>query len=154
MDKIIVYVDDAAYARQLLAPMQTHGSAGPGGPDTHWVVVACAPRITHRISKWVSHSARESWRAKWSEKLFAEVAPWLQQRGDRMTPVLAKGALVELTPKLMAEHGATRVLDARRPKLGQDMQPVTANQPAEQQSPWAMPGTVAGMGIMLLLASD
>ncbi len=155
MDKIIVYIDDADYARQQLVPMQTPGLATEArGPDTHWVVVACAPRMTHRISKWVSHSARENWRAKWSEKLFAQVAPWLQQRGDRMTPVLAKGPLVELSAQLMKEHGATRILDARRPKLGQDMQPVTADQPADKKNPWALPGAVAGMGMVLVLATD
>jgi len=150
METIIAYVDDAAYARQQLAPM-----AGPAGaPGTHWVLVACAPRMTHRISKWVSHSARENWRAKWSDKLFADIGPWLRQRGDRTTQVLAKGPLVELSSQLMAEHGTARVLDARRPKLGQDMQPVTAEQPADQSKPWSLPGAVAGIGMMLVLAAE
>ena len=52
MDKIVVYVDDAAYALQQLAPMLGTGAA------TGWILVACAPRMTRRISKWVSHSAR------------------------------------------------------------------------------------------------
>src|SRR6476659_669829 len=51
MQKVIVYLDDPAYARQQMPG----AAAGP----THWVLVACAPRMTHRISKWVSHSARE-----------------------------------------------------------------------------------------------
>ena len=153
MDKIIVYVDDAAYARQQLAPMKA-SAPEVGRLPTHWVVVACAPRMTHRISKWVSHSARENWRAKWSEKLFAEISPWLEQRGDTMTPVLAKGPLAELSNRLVAEHGANRVLDARRPKLGQDMQPVTDDQPAEKKNPWTLPGAVAGMGMVLVLAAD
>ena len=153
MDKIIVYVDDAAYARQQLAPMKASGPE-TGRLPTHWVVVACAPRMTHRISKWVSHSARENWRAKWSEKLFGEISPWIAERGDTMTPVLAKGPLVALSNRLVAQHGASRVLDARRPKLGQDMQPVTADQPADKQNPWTLPGAVAGMGMVLVLASD
>ena len=156
MEKIIVYVDDAAYAQQQLAPMRS--SVGtPGGeprPNTHWVLVACAPRLTHRISKWVSHSARENWRAKWAEKLFTQVVPQLQNGGDSVTTVLAKGPLPELTRKLTAEHGVARVLDARRPKFGETLQPVTADQPAGRDSRWDVPGAVVGMGALLVLAAE
>ena len=71
MDKIIVYVDDADHAQQLLAPLVANEPAH----QRHWVLVACAPRMTHRVSKWVSHSARESWRNKWADKLFAQIIP-------------------------------------------------------------------------------
>lgn len=148
MDKIVVYVDDAAYALQQLAPML--GANAPTG----WIVVACAPRITRRISKWVSHSARENWRAKWSEKLFGQITPTLTARGDTVTPVLAQGPLVELSARLLREHGAVRVLDARRPKLGQDLPPVTANQPEGKDGRWTLPGAVAGLGVMLVLAGE
>ena len=74
MDKIIVYLDDAAYAKQQLAPMVT-STADVANAATYWVLVACAPRMTQRISKWVSHSARENWRAKWADKLFTQVVP-------------------------------------------------------------------------------
>jgi hypothetical protein len=106
MEKVIVYLDDAAYAQAQLSASQ----------PTHWLLVACAPRMTHRISKWVSHSARENWRAKWADKLFEQVVPPLRQRGDTVTPILAKGPLPELTRALLAEHGEARVVDARRPK--------------------------------------
>lgn len=153
MEKIIVYVDDAAYAQQQLCPMARAGQAGPAGA-THWVLVACAPRMTHRISKWVSHSARESWRAKWADKLFGQLVPWVQQRGDASTSVLARGPLPELTERLLGEHGAVRVLDARRPKFGQDLQPITADQPAPHENRWQVPGAVAGMGALLVLAAE
>ncbi len=152
MDKIVVYVDDATYAEQQLTPMMS-GSAG-GTSQTHWIVVACAPRMTHRISKWVSHSARENWRAKWSDKLFAVVVPMLNARGDTVTPVLAKGPLPELTQRLLIEHGTARVLDARRPKFGHDMEPVTVDQPATTQARWTVPGAMAGLGAMLVLAAE
>jgi hypothetical protein len=85
MDKIIVYVDDADHAQQLLAPWQ------PGAASQrHWVLVACAPRMTHRVSKWVSHSARESWRNKWADKLFAQIIPGAGLRPSQVTTVLAK----------------------------------------------------------------
>jgi len=135
MDKVIVYLDDPAYARQRMP--------GAGGSRTHWVLVACAPRMTHRISKWVSHSARENWRAKWAGKLFDQVVPFLQARGDEVTPVLARGPLPELTRSLMAEHRTERVLDVRRPRQ---------DGPGDRGN-WA-PGALMGLGALLFLACD
>lgn len=152
MEKIIVYLDDAAYAQQQLAPMT--GGPGAGTPRTHWVLVACAPRMTQRISKFVTHSARQNWRAKWAEKLFRQITPHLIGRGDNITMVLAKGPLPELTRQLSAEHATSRVLDARRPKLGQDLHPVTADQPTAKQERWSVPGAVLGMGAVLVLAAE
>jgi hypothetical protein len=157
MDKIIVYVDDAAYAQQQLAPMKiqvTRAAGDRGNAGTHWVLVACAPRLTHRISKWVSHSARENWRAKWAEKLFGQIVPQLQAAGDGVTTVLAKGPLPALTKKLTTEHGAAHVLDARRPKFGHELPPVTADQPVGKEGRWEVPGAVVGMGAMLVLAAE
>lgn len=133
MDKVIVYLDDAAYARQQF----------PAAPaPTHWVLVACAPRMTHRISKWVSHSARENWRNRWADKLFTEVVPPLRERGDAVTPVLARGPLPELTRSLMAEHGTERVLDMRRPKA---IDPDAGR--------W-LPGALLGFGALLFFSLD
>lgn len=129
MDKVIVYLDDPAYAAQRM----------PAGPPTHWVLVACAPRMTHRISKWVSHSARENWRAKWAGKLFDQVVPPLRARGDTVTPVLAKGPLPELTRVLMAEHGTAQVIDVRRPKA-----------PDGSEGGRPTPGALFGLGLLLL----
>ncbi|WPB56863.1 hypothetical protein [Xylophilus sp. GOD-11R] len=154
MDKMIVYVDDLAYAQQQLAPMVA-SRRGPDAPAGCWIVVACAPRMTHRISKWVSHSARENWRAKWADKFFGALLPWLTSKGDTAMPVLAQGPLAPLTEKLLGEHPGARVLDMRRPKFGQDLAPVTDAQPQrETTSRWAVPGAVAGMGAMLVLAAE
>src|SRR4051812_7692499 len=122
MENIIVYLDDAAYAQQQLAPMQGAASPQHGGMATRWVLVACPPRMTRRIGKWVSHSARENWRAKWAEKLFDRIVPQLRSAGGEVTTVVANGPLPELTKKLTSQHNAARVLDARRPKFGQQLQ--------------------------------
>jgi hypothetical protein len=135
MHKVIVYLDDPAYARQRLP--------GADGSRTHWVLVACAPRMTHRISKWGSHSARENWRTRWAGKLFEQLVPFLEGRGDEVTPVLARGPLPELTRSLMAEHRTDSVLDARRPR--QDG--------AGDRGHWA-PGALMGLGALLFLACD
>lgn len=151
MEKVIVYVDDAAYAREniarLLPAEAAHGAH-------HWILVACPPRMTQRISKWVSHSARENWRAKWFSKAVNEIAPTLRQPGDAFTPVLAKGSLVEFTQQLRLEHGAAKVIDARRPKIGVDMEPVAPDVAPAGQSGWALPGAVVGMGALLILANE
>lgn len=140
MPPVIVYVDDAGYARQLLAPLRTRG-------DTTWILVACAPRMTHRISKWVSHSARENWRTRWAEKLFAQMLPWLQADGGQVTTVLAKGPLAELTQQLQADSGAVRVVDARRPKADQAASPPRAGS-------GTLTGILAGLSALLLLGGD
>jgi len=153
MEKIIVYLDDAAYAQQQLAPMKTTVTGSPAAA-THWMLVACAPRMTHRIGKWLSHSAREKWRDHWAGELFAAIRPALCTGADEVTTVVAKGPLPELTRKLLSEHGACRVLDARRPKFGQEMQPVTADQPTAKDGRWEVPGAVVSMGAVLVLAAE
>jgi hypothetical protein len=110
--------------------------------------------MTRHISKWVNHSARQNWRVKWADKLFAEITPEMQASGDRVTTVLANGPLVEMTQALQKQHGVARVLDARRPKFGQDMQPVTLDQPVSGQARWSVPGAIVGMGAALVLAAE
>lgn len=135
MQKVIVYLDDPGFARQRLA--------GADGPRTHWVLVACAPRMTQRISKWGSHSAREHWRAKWAGKLFEELVPFLEGRGDQVTPVLARAPLPELTRSLMAEHRTETVLDVRRGRQ---------DGPGDRGH-WA-PGALMGLAALLFIAFD
>jgi len=151
MEKVILYVDDPAYAREFLARMV---AAEADVEVRHWVLVACAPRMTHRISKWVSHSARENWRSKWFAKVQEQLLPLLQRQGKLVTPILAKGPLTELTKRLKLEHGAAQVVDARRPKVGVDLEPVAPDVAPPGQSSWALPGAVVGMGALLLLANE
>ncbi|KWT72617.1 MULTISPECIES: hypothetical protein [unclassified Variovorax] len=151
MEKIILYVDDAVYARELLSRL-TPEAVGTGA--RRWVLVACAPRMTHRISKWVSHSARENWRNKWLAKTQEQLLPLLQLEGGQVTSVLAKGPLAELTQRLKMEYGAARVIDARRPKIGVDLEPVAPDVKSPSQSGWALPGAMLGMGALLVLANE
>ncbi|MDR2332943.1 MAG: hypothetical protein LBE61_05615 [Burkholderiaceae bacterium] len=174
MDTIIVYVDDAEYARQIIQPLAHQAS----GQATQWVLVACAPRMTHRISKWVSHSARESWRAKWADKLFAQMLPWVAAEAGsraRVDTVLAKAPLPDLVLQLQQQYGAeAELVDARRPKqenamglapqLQQGQAEPQADAPtAAQPVPviikkpgrtWALPGTLAGLFCMMFVAVE
>jgi hypothetical protein len=150
MDRVIVYVDDAAYAQQILAPLLAREAAA----DTHWVLVACAPRMTHRISKWVSHSARENWRGKWADKLFAQIVPMLPLDGARVTTLVAKGPLTELTDQLQAaEAVAAQVLDARRPKMEAQQEPAVAK-PRWSSLPGTLGSLLTGCGALWILAVE
>jgi hypothetical protein len=128
----IVYLDDAAYAQrelsQLLAQRETK----------RWVLVACAPRMTRRIGKWLSHSSRENWRDKWCEKLFSQFVPMIR-REDHVFCEVATGPLPEYTQMLLKDLVHAKVIDARRPKLGVEMQPVMP----EANAPASRPGTPA-----------
>lgn len=117
MKTIIVYLDDADYAQLLLQA----AAQAPDAHLAHWVLVGCAPRITHRVSRFVSNRSRESWRTKWADRLFQECVPLLQARGAKVTPVLARGPLPALLESLQLEHGTqAQVVDMRRPKQAPD----------------------------------
>lgn len=122
MTKIVVLLDDAPFARQQLALHRTQESFGP---SSQWVLVACAPRMTHRVSKWVSHGAREHWRTKWAGKLFGELESWLDEHVPDAERVLARGPLPDLLDSLRPD----RVIDVRRPKASA-WEAVAAGQPA------------------------
>ena len=115
MEKIAVFVDDAEYAERLLAPLLT-GSAD----TTRWVVIACAPRLTHRIGRFASHASREQWRDRWARTLREALEPIFANAGARdCTWTLARGPLDRLAGQLRVREGSDlRLLDLRRPKLG------------------------------------
>ena len=155
MEKIIVYVNDAAHALQTLTPMcQPADGAAQARGQTLWIVVACAPRLTRHISRWLTHSARQQWREKWSAKLFADLTPLLSGPGGQMKTFTADGSLVEMTDRLLKTHGVARVLDARLALVGQDMLPVTREQPISAENRWVLPSAMVGMGTILALAAD
>lgn len=128
MQNIIVYIDDAGHALEQLQPLlSAPGSAEPQ-PDTHWILVGCAPRVTHRVSKWVTHSARDNWRRKWADKVFSQIVPTLAAPRHHVTTLLADTSLGQQTEWLIQQHGAARVLDARRPRMELDT-PALRRQP-------------------------
>jgi hypothetical protein len=151
MEKIIVYVSDTAHALQTLAPMC---QKPPENTPTEWIVVACPPRLTRHISKWLTHSARLQWRDKWSAKVFADLTPMLSGAGNQVKTLTAQGSLVEMTDQLHKTHGVARVLDARLPLVGQELQPVMKEQPISATNRWVVPGAMVSMGTLMALASE
>lgn len=149
MDNIIVYVDDAAYALGVLQVLQAPRTADGMRKPVRWIVVGCAPRVTHRVSKWVTHSARENWRGKWAEKVFARLLPLLQQEGDTVVTQLAEGGLPGQTEVLTKEYGSAQVLDARKPRNESGMQTV-----ASQTGGCLMAFMATLSGTAFMLAAD
>jgi hypothetical protein len=138
----IVYLDDAEFAQRELAAVL----AQPG--QKRWILVACAPRMTRRIGKWLSHSARENWRDKWCDKLFAQFMPAIS-RDDHVFREVATGPLPEHTKTLLSELGQATVIDARRPKFGIELPPVTTHvtTPAPLEPAKPMTGMQMSMGV-------
>lgn len=127
LDTYIVYLDDAQHAQRELAQLL-------GQPQIkRFILVACAPRMTRRIGKWLSHSSRENWRDKWCNKLFAQFVPMIR-REDHVFCEVANGPLPAYTDMLLKDLGQAKVIDVRRPKFGVDMPPVQELQPAPMVS--------------------
>jgi hypothetical protein len=125
LDTYIVYLDDAQFAQRELASILSQPQV------KRFVLVACAPRMTRRIGKWLSHSSRENWRDKWCDKLFAQFVP-LIHREDYVFCEVANGPLPEFTDMLLKDFGQAQVIDVRRPKFGVDIEPVAMQQPSLQ----------------------
>lgn len=145
MENIIVYIDDAGHALQLLQPLlAAEGNAEPP-QDTHWILVGCAPRVTHRVSKWVTHSARDNWRRKWADKVFSQIVPAIASPRGNVTTLLADTSLGQQTEWLIQQHGAARVLDARRPRTDVD---APALRPQQGYGFLSLLTTVLGTGML------
>ncbi len=110
MNVKIVFIDDAAFALQRL---KEHCSEDSG----HWVLVACAPKITRRASRWGNRSTLDKWRNKWAKNLFEGLiphSPLLQSA--RVSTHISEVSVQQMTAQLHAEHPQAQVLDWRRPK--------------------------------------
>ncbi len=125
LDTYVVYLDDAEYAKRELEKVLHQPQI------KRFILVACAPRMTRRIGKWLSHSSRENWRDKWCDKLFSQFVPMIR-REDHVFCEVANGPLPEYTQMLLKDLGQAQVIDARRPKFGVEMQPVVTPLPVTQ----------------------
>ncbi|MDB5892023.1 MAG: hypothetical protein JWP47_2854 [Polaromonas sp.] len=152
MNSIIVYVDDAAYALQMLQQLRGADNFSAQHP-TQWIVVGCAPRVTHRASKWVTNSARENWRGRWADKVFAGIVPWLQrQHGDVVVTRLAQSTLRTQTESLRGEFGTAQVVDARRPRASLELRGAAPVDASGYKGMGIVSYAAAFMGAGLMLA--
>jgi len=149
MEAIAVFVNDAAHAQHLLQPMLASGA------PAHWVLIACPPTLTRHIGRYVSRSARRQWRERWAQALFTQIEPALKAcPASIVERRLADRPLADMSARLAARLPGLRLLDARRPRLGVDDEPVSAGQASSGGSArWAAPVVLTtGMSAMLALA--
>lgn len=148
MEKIVVFVNDAEHARHILEPMLKTDA------PTHWVIVACAPALTRHIGRWVSNSAREQWRHRWAQEVFATLEPELKrQPGASVERVVAKRSLVEVSTRIEQRLGSVRLLDARRHRIGRVEEPLSSTQPPMQDNGLAYSVAVtSGLSLMLAMS--
>ena len=110
MNVKIVFVDDAAFALQRLAERN-------GPTNEHWVLVACAPKITRRASRWGNRSTLDKWRNKWAKNLFEGLIPQSELlQSARVSTHISEVSVQQMTAQLHAEYPEAEVLDWRRPK--------------------------------------
>jgi hypothetical protein len=149
MEKIAVFINDAAHAQHILQPMLQDDR------PTHWVLVATPPKLTRHIGRWVSATARQAWVERWSTELFAELEPVLRQcAGSRVEKVLAKRPLVDVSKRLQDRLAPVRLLDARRPRVGKPDEPLTADQPPTGAGRWASAVVATGSLSAVLTLAD
>jgi hypothetical protein len=148
MEKIAVFVNEVAHARHILQPMVN------GQGMTHWVLIACPPKLTRHIGRWLSRSAQDQWKERWSLELFAGLEPLLKARtGNKVEKLLAKRPLVDMSKRLEARLGGVSFLDARCPTLYKQHEPLTSGQPSADNNQWTYPLAVTtGLSAMLALA--
>ena len=151
METFIVYIDDKQYALQQVIPMLPPD--GQSQQAANWVLIGCPPRLNRHTGRWLTHSAQKKWRQEWTQEATSQLVQKLEVGGNQVSVRVAHGALSELTKQIKGEVGVARVIDARRPKLAVNLDPVTANQPQEKSN-WAIPGGVLAMGAAIMIVSE
>jgi len=148
METWLVYINDKTHAQQQITPLLVKGA------PIQWILVACPPRLTRHARKWLTQKSIQRWKLQWTQENLQPIQALLSQRGDKVITEVARGALVDMTREMQQTWGPMRVLDARRPRLAQDLQPATQDQPRSANNPLLVPGSVAFMGTMMTLAAD
>ena len=151
METFIVYLSDKQYALQQLIPMLPVN--GASSACANWILIGCPPRLNRHTSRWLTHTDQKKWRQAWTQETTADIVQLLEASGNQVSVRTAHGALVELTKQIKGEVGHARVIDARRPKLSVNLDPVTQDQPQEK-STWALPGGVLALGVAIVIATD
>ena len=151
METFIVYIDDKQYALQQVIPMLPVSGQAPQAAN--WILIGCPPRLTRHPGRWLTHTAQKNWRQDWTQEATAELAQKLEGGGSTVSIRVAHGALSELTKQIKGEVGLARVIDARRPKMAVNLDPVTSEQPQEK-STWAVPSGVLAMSAAIMMASE
>ncbi len=147
MRNISILANDAVLARTAIE--RVYASPIP----SRLVVVACPPRLTRHVGRWLGQSGCAQWRQDWAEQLFAQLPlVWAGAPGGSLEVLVASRPLAGVLQDLRRRLGPElQAVDARRHPWGAMPEALTAA--AEADSRWAVPAIVAsGVGIALALA--
>ena len=149
METYIVYINDGDFARrQIVAFIE-------GREPDKWVLVGCPPRLPRHSGRFLSQPALKRWRADWTREALKEIIELLTTRGHEVTTRVAHVPLITFTRQLRGELGATvRLLDARRPRSGATLEPITSEQPGDRPDAWSATGGAIALGALITIASE
>jgi hypothetical protein len=148
MRSVALFIDDAAAARLALQALMQAPEPG------HVVLVACAPKLTHHVGRFVSHAGREQYRQRWARELFSELQPlWSMAPRGTVETTIAKAPLDVVVQRMRVRFGTDLVaIDARRAGLEQARQGARPTPAQEAVRRWLVPAFVtSGVGIALAL---
>lgn len=146
MDRLALYVNDAAHAAPLIeALMHDRGCNG-------CTVVLCPPRLSHHIGRFLSDRQRRQWRTTWSERVRRDLQAMLPpQAAPLLRWTLADHPLPRTATRLKRELGSgLRLLDLRHHAAGQAPAPLVAV-PGTAPSAWGAQAAVTS-GVAAVLA--
>jgi len=152
MERMAVLVNEARHAQQVMGAL-----LAPGAQPAHWVVVMCPPKLPSRIGRWLTPVQRQRQRADWAADLQARLGASLPKCAPdaRLEWLLAASPLHELVQLQRLRLGAgLRVLDARRPRLGSVVEPISGSVTADSGRQLALPVAVASALSLMLALTD
>lgn len=146
MRTIALFIDDAAAARLALQPLLQGRDSG------RVVLVACAPKLSRHVGRFVSHTGREQFRQRWARDLFTELQPlWAKAPRGAVETLVAKAPPEVVMQRMKVQQGTQLVaIDARKSTLEQAGTLTPAQLAARR---WLVPAFVTtGLGIALAIS--
>jgi hypothetical protein len=148
MKTIALFIDDADAARLALQPLMQSREAG------RVILVACAPKLSRHVGRFVSHAGREQYRQRWARDLFSELQPlWSVAPRGTVETMVAKAPPEVIVQRLKIHQGSDLLaIDAR--KAGLDAARAGQATPARKAARrWLVPAFItSGLGIALALS--
>ena len=148
MERLAIYVNDAPYAQRFLEPLLDRESGHP------LTLVMCPPKLSRRIGKWLSNRQRQQWQRGWADRLQQDIQALLPAgSAPRIEWTVAGGPLAETTAQLRRKLGTgLKVLDVRKPHLGQSLTAVDASATSPSDDRWKAPVAVtSSLSVVLAL---
>ncbi len=151
MDRIAVFVDDSEHARRILYPYIQSTAQ-----ETEWLVVACAPRLPHRVSRWLTREQCSRSRLDWVARLRSELEPTFGNRcSDSVEWLSPTGRLALTSDSLRSKYGTSlRMLDARKGRPGRSAEPILQPKSVQAHSEWGVPVAIASSLSLMLALTD